>query len=73
RPPNPWILYRSDKIKELKAANALNNHTMQTNLSCEIADLWNAESSQVRARYERLAKVRKEEHECEHPNYQFRP
>lgn len=65
RPPNAWILYRSDKILEVKAHAEI--RTPQAELSKLIAERWRNESPEVKQRYELQAKMRKQEHDSQNP------
>lgn len=68
RPPNPWILYRADKAREL-----VNSKLTQAEVSRLIAQMWRNETPEVRAHYERLAEIKKEEHRRRYPGYRFQP
>lgn len=74
RPPNAWILYRSDKLKELEQkAPAGKPRRPQAAISKEISVLWKAESKEVKARYEYLSDLKKAEHQAKYPGYRFQP
>lgn len=66
RPPNAWILYRSDKLLEVKEAKATIK-TPQAELSKMIAERWRAEAPEVKRKYELQAQYRKQEHDAQHP------
>ena len=66
RPPNAWILYRSNKIAELKDDPALTGR-LQADISKMIGALWRNEKPEVKAHYEGLAETRKAEHAQLHP------
>ena len=68
RPPNCFLLYRADKLPELK-----DTLKRQGDLSKALGDMWNKESPAVRAAYKRKADRAAEEHRSLYPDYQFRP
>ncbi|KNE97940.1 hypothetical protein PSTG_08813 [Puccinia striiformis f. sp. tritici PST-78] len=70
RPPNSWILYRSDKIVEMKAEH---KGLAQCLLSKEIATRWHNESKEVKNEYEKKAEVIKAEHAVKYPDYKYSP
>ncbi|KAA1094772.1 mating type [Puccinia graminis f. sp. tritici] len=70
RPPNSWILYRSDKIVEMKSQH---NGLAQCLLSKEIATRWRNESQEVKSDYEKKAEVIKAEHAIKYPDYKYSP
>lgn len=65
RPPNAWILYRSDKLAEAK--NAQGQRTPQAELSKLIAESWRSEKPEVKRSYEKQAELRKQQHEAQYP------
>ncbi|RKP14941.1 putative HMG box protein, partial [Piptocephalis cylindrospora] len=68
RPPNSFILYRADQHKKFRSANpSLRNET----ISKLIGDAWKAESDEVRARYQALAKTRSDQHRRRYPDYRY--
>lgn len=71
RPANAWILYRSDKVRELAATAGAGAY--QPDLSKHIGLLWRGESNAVRWKYERRAKEEKERHAIAHPGYKYKP
>ncbi|KAG1777053.1 hypothetical protein EV702DRAFT_302170 [Suillus placidus] len=73
RPPNAWILYRSDKIKVLPPAEPGQRNRAQADVSKLISDMWRNESDAVKLEYERLADARKAEHQRLYPDYRFQP
>ncbi|KNZ59581.1 hypothetical protein VP01_16g7 [Puccinia sorghi] len=70
RPPNSWILYRSDKIVEMKSQH---NGLAQCLLSKEIAAKWHSESPEVKNNYEKKAELIKAEHAIKYPDYKYSP
>ncbi|KAH9812119.1 hypothetical protein DFH28DRAFT_1130377 [Melampsora americana] len=70
RPPNSWILYRSEKILEMKSMDL---GLAQSILSKEIAARWREEPSEVKKLYERKAEIIKAEHAAKHPDYKYNP
>lgn len=73
RPPNAWILYRSDKLRELPPPAPNQPRRAQADVSKLISHMWKHESEYVRAEYERLADVKKAEHQALYPGYRFQP
>ncbi|KAH7926503.1 hypothetical protein BV22DRAFT_1128094 [Leucogyrophana mollusca] len=73
RPPNAWILYRSDKLKSLPPKDPNGPARAQAEVSRLISDMWKRESEAVRLEYERRAEARKAEHQRLYPNYRFQP
>ncbi|KAG2153633.1 uncharacterized protein EDB93DRAFT_1248537 [Suillus bovinus] len=73
RPPNAWILYRSDKIKVLPPAEPGQRSRAQADVSKLISDMWRNESDAVKLEYERLADAKKAEHQRLYPDYRFQP
>ncbi|KAI0044986.1 HMG-box, partial [Auriscalpium vulgare] len=73
RPRNAWILYRSDKIKDLPALEPGHPKRGQADVSKAISVMWNNETTDVRAEYERLAERAKEEHALKYPGYKYVP
>ncbi|KAG1870451.1 hypothetical protein C8R48DRAFT_770899 [Suillus tomentosus] len=73
RPPNAWILYRSDKIKELPPAEPGQRSRAQADVSKLVSDMWRKESDAVKLEYERLADAKKAEHQRKYPDYRFQP
>ncbi|MBW0460473.1 hypothetical protein O181_000188 [Austropuccinia psidii MF-1] len=70
RPPNSWILYRSDKIIQMRA---LNHGLAQSVLSKEIAARWHNEDPEVKKEYEKKAEIIKAEHAIKYPHYKYNP
>ncbi|KAF7321487.1 HMG box domain-containing protein [Mycena kentingensis (nom. inval.)] len=66
RPPNAWILYRSEKAKDW-------GRMAQGDISKQISHMWKNESPAVRAEYERRADIKKAEHQAKYPEYRFQP
>ncbi|KAH9828829.1 uncharacterized protein C8Q71DRAFT_453437 [Rhodofomes roseus] len=74
RPPNAWILYRSDKLRELTAQRDPSApKRLQADISKEIADFWKTEDPEVKREYERIADIKKQEHMQAYPGYKFQP
>jgi len=66
RPPNAWILYRSEKLSQIKQDPAMAVKP-QSELSKLASALWRQETPAVKHKYEALAAQRKEEHNAAHP------
>ncbi|PSS35355.1 hypothetical protein PHLCEN_2v1692 [Hermanssonia centrifuga] len=80
RPPNAFMLYRSDKNRELnvlKQSGAVllfgSGSDNQVNRSQYIGKLWNNEGDDIREVYHRKAVVAAEEHRRRYPHYKYRP
>ncbi|TDL26051.1 hypothetical protein BD410DRAFT_563645 [Rickenella mellea] len=73
RPPNAWILYRSDKLREIPSLNPGAPRLPQADISKQISAMWKNECEEVRAKYEYLANIKKTEHQAQYPNYRFQP
>lgn len=73
RPPNAWILYRSDKLQELPPPPVGHPKPTQAEVSKIISAQWRAETDDVRATYEQRAETAKAEHARLYPNYRFAP
>ncbi|KAG5719460.1 hypothetical protein E4T56_gene20652 [Termitomyces sp. T112] len=72
RPPNSWILYRSDMVA-LLAPPPPGTTRSQADVSRLISTMWKTEKSEVKAEYERRAEVKKLEHAAMYPNYRYMP
>ncbi|KAG0142611.1 hypothetical protein CROQUDRAFT_34389, partial [Cronartium quercuum f. sp. fusiforme G11] len=64
RPPNSWILYRSERIAEMRS---LEHGLAQSVLSKQIAAQWRDEPSDVKKTYELRAEIIKAEHAIKYP------
>ncbi|KAJ9478452.1 HMG box domain-containing protein [Pseudozyma hubeiensis] len=81
RPPNAFILYRSNKMKELKSKKdtslltdvGLDKLDHQRQLSKEIGQLWRNESPEVKAAFYEKAQQAASEHRDRYPEYRFKP
>lgn len=73
RPPNAWILYRSDKLQELPPPPVGQSKLTQAQVSKIIAAEWKKEPEEVRNFYEQRAEKAKAEHARLYPNYRFAP
>ncbi|KAJ2660404.1 hypothetical protein IWW48_002989 [Coemansia sp. RSA 1200] len=69
RPPNSFMIYRSERhnelVKEYRGGNKV--------ISGIIAKEWHNMSPQNKKKYEDLAAIKKREHELLYPNYKFMP
>lgn len=73
RPPNAWILYRSDciqKHRENRPPGA--PKPTQAELSKLFGEQWRNESDEVKGGYERLAEAAREEHAQKYPGQYLR-
>ena len=80
RPPNAWILYRSQKFRELEQSKDPQAHSANTGktksqaeISRIISAMWQNEPESVRRSFEALADEKKLEHQKMYPNYRYRP
>ncbi|KAH9170899.1 hypothetical protein EDB89DRAFT_1974888 [Lactarius sanguifluus] len=73
RPPNAWILYRSDKLQQLPPPALGQPKPTQAEVSKIISAQWKAEPDEVRAMYDERAQIAKVEHARLYPNYRFTP
>ena len=73
RPPNAWILYRSDKLQQLPPPALGQPKPTQAEVSKIISAQWKTESDEVRAMYDERAQIAKLEHARLYPNYRFTP
>jgi hypothetical protein len=73
RPPNAWILYRSDMVRELPPVAPGTPRRAQAEVSKMISDMWKAAPERVRQHYEQLADAKKAEHQAMYPGYRFQP
>jgi len=73
RPPNAWILYRSDKVRELPPLAPGVERRAQGEVSKIISAMWAKESDETRHEYEKRAEAAKIEHALKHPNYRYKP
>ena len=68
RPPNAWILYRSDKIAKMRASMPEGApKPTQADLSKQFAAQWRDESEGVKSNYERLADLARGKHIAKYP------
>ncbi|KAJ2898924.1 hypothetical protein IWW38_001180 [Coemansia aciculifera] len=69
RPPNSFMIYRSERhielVKEYRGGNKV--------ISGIIAKEWHGMAPETKKRYEDMAVVKKREHEMLYPNYKFMP
>lgn len=73
RPPNAWIIYRSEKTKMITCGAAGQPAPAQGVVSKMISAMWKAEPPETRAIYERRADEKKAEHQKQYPGYRFQP
>ncbi|KAK1229159.1 hypothetical protein PQX77_007731 [Marasmius sp. AFHP31] len=76
RPPNAWILFRSDVARAIAHDEELHPELprrTQAQISKEISHLWNTLDPQRKAEYERRAEAKKHEHSLLYPDYRFQP
>ncbi|KAG7090847.1 hypothetical protein E1B28_009929 [Marasmius oreades] len=76
RPPNAWILFRSDIARALAQEEELHPELprrTQAQISKEISYLWSILDPERKAEYERRAEAKKHEHTMLYPDYRFQP
>ncbi|KAG9102760.1 hypothetical protein FRC06_001212 [Ceratobasidium sp. 370] len=73
RPPNAWILYRSDKLRELASSQPPGPRKPQAEISKIISQMWSAEGPETKGLYEARAEEKKAEHAALYPDYKFAP
>ncbi|KAF8074522.1 hypothetical protein FPV67DRAFT_1619050 [Lyophyllum atratum] len=73
RPPNSFILYRSEMGPRLPPPSPPGTFRTQAEISRIIGTLWRNEDPAVRAEFERRAALKKMEHEVMHPDYRYKP
>lgn len=73
RPPNAWIIYRSDKVHQLPPLEPGQPRRAQAEVSKMISNMWANESEQTRQEYERRAEEAKAAHALKYPGYRFKP
>lgn len=73
RPANAWILYRSDKMKDIAPTLPGQPKPPQADISKLIAAMWKSEQPEVRQHYEALSDMKKAEHLALYPGYRFQP
>lgn len=73
RPANSFILYRREKHVEImaqyKAGKSLNNNV----ISKIVANMWRAETPEVKAHFAEKASAEKQAHMLKYPDYKYRP
>nr|ANW09609.1 MATA_HMG-box [Stenocarpella maydis] len=70
RPPNAWIIFRSEKAKKVREENP----TMTNGeVSKEVSRLWHASSQEVQDFYRSMAEEAKKQHQLKYPNYRYKP
>lgn len=66
RPPNAWILYRSDQLRIIRQDPVISKKP-QADISKLIGALWREEKAEVKLWYEQQADIKKTEHLKAHP------
>ncbi|KAI9230702.1 MAG: putative HMG box protein, partial [Piptocephalis tieghemiana] len=70
RPPNSFILYRSDRHKDFRKVHPT---ARNEEISRMIGAAWRHEDERVKQRYQSLARERSEEHRRLYPHYRYQP
>ncbi|GAC94214.1 hypothetical protein PHSY_001785 [Pseudozyma hubeiensis SY62] len=80
RPPNAWILYRSQKFREIQQNREAQTQTgstdkpkSQAEISRIISQMWQNETTAVKQRFESMADEKKLAHQKMYPTYRYRP
>ncbi|TYJ52733.1 hypothetical protein B9479_006667 [Cryptococcus floricola] len=84
RPPNAWIIYRSEILTRFKKGDKIPGYRKarddlglaplpDSDDDKVISYLWKHETKQNKSHYEHQAALRKEEHALKYPNYKFKP
>ena len=74
RPPNAWIIYRTDRLNEWKESRSpYDPPVKQADISRMIALRWKHESGPMKLEYEKRAAIAKAEHKKKYPNYKYNP
>ncbi|SPC66444.1 related to HMG-box transcription factor [Ustilago sp. UG-2017b] len=80
RPPNAWILYRSEKFREIQQSRNERSRSgssekpkSQAEISKMISQMWQNETSVVKQKFEALADEKKLAHQRMYPTYRYRP
>lgn len=80
RPPNAWILYRSQKFREIQQnresqtrSGSTDKPKSQAEISRIISQLWQNETSAVKQKFEAMADEKKLAHQKMYPTYRYRP
>ncbi|KAG8963234.1 hypothetical protein FRC03_003236 [Tulasnella sp. 419] len=71
RPPNKWILYRSDKLKEFAQMGIPKQ--LQAKYSKMLSVMWENESPQVKEHYARKSEDALKLHQQQYPDYKYQP
>ncbi|KAI0371096.1 HMG-box, partial [Pilatotrama ljubarskyi] len=72
RPPNAWILYRTDRLKRLREDND-GPPRKQADISKLLGVLWAQEPDEVKRQYEKAAEIAKAKHAEKYPGYKYQP
>ncbi|SPO31617.1 related to HMG-box transcription factor [Ustilago trichophora] len=80
RPPNAWILYRSQKFREIQQtrdsqarSGSSEKPKSQAEISRIISQMWQNETTAVKQEFEALADEKKLAHQRMYPTYRYRP
>ncbi|KAF9264228.1 hypothetical protein L218DRAFT_901080 [Marasmius fiardii PR-910] len=76
RPPNAWILFRSDVARAIAQDEELHPERprkTQAQISKEISSLWSSLDPERKQEYDRRAEAKKHEHSMLYPGYRFQP
>nr|AVP71783.1 MAT1-1-3 [Juglanconis oblonga]AVP71787.1 MAT1-1-3 [Juglanconis oblonga] len=70
RPRNQWIIYRSEKSKQLHQSNP---NMSAGAISTEVARQWKSEPAEIKQFYADLADIEASEHKIRYPDYRYKP
>ncbi|KAH9914467.1 uncharacterized protein B0H18DRAFT_1108321 [Fomitopsis serialis] len=73
RPPNAFIIFRSEYSRKHAQANRNNPPTPEKTLSKRAAEAWKALSVQEKAPYKEKAEQERLDHAEKHPHYRYKP
>ncbi|KAI0644595.1 hypothetical protein C8Q79DRAFT_927704 [Trametes meyenii] len=85
RPPNPWILFRTERLRELVAERereieeAIANdqkpppRLQQSGLSRTIAEEWQGMPKPAKKKWDKMAEIAKAKHAEKYPGYKYQP
>ncbi|TKY87494.1 hypothetical protein EX895_003508 [Sporisorium graminicola] len=80
RPPNAWILYRSQKFREIQQtrealtrSGSTEKSKSQAEISRIISQMWQNETAAIKGKFEALADEKKMAHQKMYPTYRYRP
>ncbi len=74
RPPNAWIIYRTDRLRQWKAQRSPHDPPVkQADISRMIGANWKHEPDHIKLEYEKRAAIAKADHKRKYPDYKYNP